>query len=109
MSAHMTDRDILCREEIKMIRDRLDTILDEFFAHELREAPRSFDGPTSDCPPLVQFPKRVKSGWNEKDRSHVTHCDFCQRITALQWRIECPTLLTVVRNSLVNAPDAKAL
>jgi hypothetical protein len=92
-----------------MIPDELDVVLNEYFTEELRRAPARHHQQTDDCPSLLRFPTSVRNGWSPKDRRHVTCCDFCQKVTAMQWRMECPSLASLVRNSLREAPDAAAM
>ena len=72
-----------------MRSDEVDTILNEFFAEELRQAPRRHSQETDECPSLLRFPAGVRSGWRSQpdDRSHVTSCRLCQKVTAMQWRL----------------------
>ena len=94
-----------------MLDKELDAFLDEHFREELRWAPRRHREATDQCPSLRRFPAGVRSGWRgqPENRRHVSQCRFCQKLTAMQWRIECPALAVLVRNSLAGAPDAAAL
>src|SRR3989442_9975825 len=64
---------------------------------ELSRLPSSHPLRTPDCPPTPRFYKGVRGGWSEAERRHVSGCEFCQRATALEWRIECPGLWTLVQ------------
>ena len=42
-------------------------------------------------------PKRSRSGWTLEDQAHVTGCRYCQRVIALFWRQQCPSLWDLAR------------
>src|SRR5258706_14994188 len=72
-----------------LFRDTSDDELSRFpISHPLR---------TPECPPTPRFYEGVRQGWSKAERSHVTECEFCKRAAALEWRIECPRLWTLVR------------
>lgn len=52
---------------------------------------------TPQCPPTPRFYPGVRRGWSPEERQHVSRCEFCQRATALEWRVECPGIFTLAR------------
>jgi len=79
------------------VKTFLDVELEEAFGVPAGEAPKRHREQTPACPPLWRFPTGVGKGWNEDEREHVTGCSYCQKVTATQWRLECPGLFALVR------------
>jgi hypothetical protein len=75
----------------------LEGLLTDATADELAGLPITHPLRTPACPPTPRFYKGVRDGWSIEERRHVNSCEFCQRATALEWRIECPGLWTVMR------------
>jgi hypothetical protein len=61
-------------------------------ALDVQDAPKQHRLRTPQCPPLTHFPVGMRKGWQPEEREHVTGCAYCQRVTALAWRAECPSL-----------------
>ena len=57
-----------------------------------KKAPREHSLRTADCPPLTAFPQGTRQGWSEEYRSHVPSCPYCQKLTAMQWRLDHPRI-----------------
>jgi hypothetical protein len=60
-------------------------------ALEVEKAPKEHPLRTPRCPPLTRFSAGVREGWTPEEREHVTGCPYCQHVTALEWRAECPS------------------
>jgi hypothetical protein len=65
---------------------------------------------TPDCPPLTRFPEGTRNGWSAEVAEHVGQCAYCQKVTAMQWRLDHPPLWTLFRYAAGwPAPDAEAM
>ena len=87
--------------------------LRRFFEQEVDQAPKRNSLQTDDCPPLPLFLTAVSygQGWDEKYRAHVSGCRYCQKTTAMQWRITHPNLKAVLGylREGEKYPDAQAM
>jgi hypothetical protein len=78
-------------------------------ALDVQNAPKQHHLRTPQCPPLARFPAGVREGWKPEEREHVTGCAYCQRVTALEWRAECPGPFTLALYLEGICPDREAL
>lgn len=78
---------------------------------ELETAPIRHSLRTPQCPPLTRFVEGVQRGWTEEERDHVSNCVYCQKITAMQWRTECPSVFVLIQDIAdpKHFPDRQAL
>jgi hypothetical protein len=78
-------------------------------ALEVEKAPKQHPLRTPHCPPLTRFPSAIREGWAPEEREHVTGCPYCQRVTALEWRAECPILFDWTLYVELRSPDQEAM
>jgi len=65
-------------------------------ALDVQQAPKQHRLKTPQCPSLPHFAVALQQGWTPEEGAHVTGCAYCQTITAMEWRMACPGLLTLV-------------
>jgi RNA polymerase sigma-70 factor (ECF subfamily) len=78
-------------------------------AREVEKAPTQHPLRTPECPPLTRFSSAGGEGWTPQEREHVTGCPYCQRVTALGWRAECPTSFDWALYLEGRSPDQAAM
>lgn len=65
---------------------------------EVERAPKQHPLRRPDCPPLPRFVAALRKGWNPQEREHISNCAYCQKVTAMEWRAEPPSLFTIARH-----------
>jgi len=52
---------------------------------------------TDDCLSLPAFVLALRRGFSKEELAHVGDCAFCQKMVAMEWRLDCPSLVTLAR------------
>lgn len=64
---------------------------------------------TPDCLSLPALDRALTSGFTTGERVHVTACSFCQKVIAMVWRLECPSLTLVLLHLAPSSPVSGAM
>lgn len=51
---------------------------------------------TDSCPTLARFAEALDRGWSLSERSHVSECEYCQKIMLFEWRLNPPGIWPLV-------------
>lgn len=93
-----------------MITKNLETALRELFEMEVEAAPKRHRDRTDLCPPLELFSEGVVKGWDSDRKAHVSSCHYCQKVTAMQWRIAgCPHWFLLAQYKARTMSDMEAM
>ncbi len=76
---------------------------------EVQKAPKQHRFKTPQCPSLPRFAVALREGWTPEEREHVSECRYCQKIIAMEWRIQCPSLLSLILHLAGACPDKQAM
>src|SRR5579872_6252426 len=83
-------------------------IIRQIFVDEIEAVPARDSRKTTECPNVARFPEIARTLWSEEERLHVRGCDsYCQRMIAIQWRIEPPSLSLLMRYAAGLLPEAQ--
>jgi len=63
----------------------------------LRETTTRHSRRSDQCLTLPRFVLAMRQGFSPEELAHVGDCVFCQKLVAMEWRRECPSLVTLAR------------